>query len=594
MILQALVKYYETLAEQGKIAKMGWGEYKISYALDIKEDGSISNVVAFEDEDNRGRKVLLPQKNKTNSANDVQFLWNDSKFLLGCSLKKGKDGKLVKDEEGNFAVDTDEKRFSNTAKFHNQILQNCNSECANAIKNFFKKFDLQDFIRNNVVSRFYKELLSGCYVTLMYKSKFVSEYEDIRYAWDNRDMDKGDTIQQCLVTGKNSCIARKHPKIEGLNGALFVSFNKDAFESYGKSQSYNSSISEYAAFAYTTALNKLLSDRTKGHTAYFGDTTVVYWAEDGQEACRDLMGMLLNMDSDNITDEELHEIMTKLSRGETIDFKQVMINPKNKFYIMGISVNEARIIVRFFYEDIFGNVVKHFREHYECLQIVKQKKLGNISIRMLLEEMGNKYSKDKKVGALFARTLLRTIVVGEKYPISLYQNTILRAKLDQDIVENGKKKNFKITPVKAAIIKACLQKNYNNKEEATVALNEETKNVPYVLGRLFAVLEALQQAANPGLNSTIKDRYFSSACATPNVTFPILLKLAQHHLNKLTAEPSWKVSYEKKIGQLADRIEMNEHPLPAQLDLEDQGKFILGYYHQVQSRYEKKEEKENE
>ena len=117
-------------------------------------------------------------------------------------------------------------------------------------------------------------------------------------------------------------------------------------------------------------------------------------------------------------------------------------------------------------------------------------------------------------------------------------------------------------------------------------LNQDTTYQPYLLGRLFAVLEGLQQAANPGINTTIRDRYFNSACATPAVVFPQLLKLAQAHLKKLGG--GLEVNYNKQISDILAKFDRD---YPASLNLYDQGIFQLGYYHQTQARFTKKEEK---
>lgn len=190
---------------------------------------------------------------------------------------------------------------------------------------------------------------------------------------------------------------------------------------------------------------------------------------------------------------------------------------------------------------------------------------------------------------LLIGAVLRSILSGTKYPEALYQNTILRAKADQD---NPDKNITKISRIKAAIMKACLIRNYKyNEEVVTVALNEECKKVPYVLGRLFAVLEDLQEKANPGINSTIKDRYFNSACANPSMTFPLLTKLANTHLKKISSQKGTVIYFEKLIGELMNKLEVDDNAMPARLSLPEQGEFVLGYYHQVQKRYEKKEEK---
>ncbi len=205
----------------------------------------------------------------------------------------------------------------------------------------------------------------------------------------------------------------------------------------------------------------------------------------------------------------------------------------------------------------------------------------------MLPETANKNSKDKAATPILTGSFMRSILSGAKYPEALYQNIIFRVKADQD---NKDKNISKINRVKAAVIKAVLKRNYNNEEVARVALNEQLTSKPYVLGRLFSVLEQLQEKANPGINSTIKDRYFNSACATPNMVFPILMKLSNSHLKKINSQRPSYIYFNKQIGELLNRI----NGIPNRLTIQEQGEFILGYYHQQQSRYTKKEEQNND
>ena len=271
------------------------------------------------------------------------------------------------------------------------------------------------------------------------------------------------------------------------------------------------------------------------------------------------------------------------------DFHGVPIHPDTPFYILGLSPNAARLSVRFFLQDTFGHFIDHVRRHYERLEIVMpQRHRAYLPLWRLLGETVNKKSKDKAASPLLAGAVMRSILSDTPYPQALYNSVMLRVKADQD---DKDKHIYKISAEKAAIIKACLLKNFPKGEEVTVALNEESTNTAYVLGRLFSVLEQIQEEANPDINSTIKDRFFNSAAATPGVVFPVLLKMANHHLRKLNDRKGLKITLEKMVTELEGKIEMNGQPIPARMNLNDQGLFILGYYHQTQKRYMKKEEK---
>jgi CRISPR-associated protein Csd1 len=374
------------------------------------------------------------------------------------------------------------------------------------------------------------------------------------------------------------------------SGAALVSFNAEAYESYGKKQGMNAPISEYAAFAYTTALNHLIVDRK--HTQNLGDTTVVYWAKTAETQYADCYG-LANFNPNSVSEGELATIFSNISAGKKANFADLPLDPQNEFNVLGLSPNAARLSVRFFYHNKFGAIMDNLKRYYDESNIVKPsyEKWNYLPLWVLLNETTNKNAKNVQVAPLLMGAVMRSILTGSRYPQALYENILLRVKADQDVEEKGKTTARKITWAKAAILKACLRRNYNNKEEATVSLNEESKDKAYVLGRLFAVLEHLQESANPGVNSTIKDRYFNSACTSPSLIFPVLLKLANHHLRKIEVEKGKQVYFEKHIGEIEDKLEMNEHPIPMHLGLEEQGKFILGYYHQVQKRFEKKEDK---
>ena len=263
------------------------------------------------------------------------------------------------------------------------------------------------------------------------------------------------------------------------------------------------------------------------------------------------------------------------------------MNPENPFYVLGLAPNASRLSVRFFLRDSFRHFAENLHAHQERMEIVRPSldKMEEIPIWQMLKETANPKSTDKKPPDDLVGEVMRAVLMDTPYPAALYAQVQVRLRAEQD-VNRGK----------AAIIKAYLLKNvvqgrdmHPMKEVLTVKLNDEATYVPYVLGRLFAVLEGLQQSANPGINTTIRDRYFNAACATPANVFPTLLKLAQNHLNKL--DGGLNVHYDKLLTSLCGRI---TESLPKHLSLEDQGVFQLGYYHQKQAMYTKKEDKSNE
>lgn len=589
MILQALVDYYEALAAQGRVAKPGWGIAKISYALNLDKQGRLLNLISLKLTKQKGKKavevpqnILLPEATKRTAGVAAQFLWDNAKYVLGLDAS----GKAERSKQC----------FEAMAQKCQEILAAAVGEKATALKAFFASWQPEAVHDNAILQPYMEDLLSSANLMFKVEGESVEQDEEIRKAWDAyKSQQASDTAQGiCLVTGKKAPVARLHPNIKGLygaqsSGAALVAFNALAYESYEHKQGDNAPVSEYAAFAYTTALNTLLA--SERNYLRIGEMTVVFWAEGADADNEDVFGDVFSSENKIIEDDALQGFFEKVSRGQAFSVKDYLVKPENKFYILGLSPNAARISVRFFFVDTFGDFIKNYEQYFREFEIIKPSfdNRVNVPLWQILQETANKNSKDKAASPLLAGAVLRSILSGIKYPEALYQNTILRAKADQD---NPDKNITKISRIKAAIIKACLLRNYKNNEEVvTVALNEECKKVPYVLGRLFAVLEDLQEKANPGINSTIKDRYFNSACATPSVTFPLLTKLANTHLKKISAQRGTVIYFEKLIGELMNKLEVENNAMPARLSLPEQGEFVLGYYHQVQKRFEKREEK---
>ena len=589
MILQALVDYYEALAAQGRVAKPGWGIAKISYALNLDKQGRLLNLISLKLTKQKGKKavevpqsILLPEATKRTAGVAAQFLWDNAKYVLGLDAS----GKAERSKQC----------FEAMAQKCQEILAAAVGEKAAALKAFFASWQPEAAHDNALLQPYMEDLLSSANLMFKVEGESVEQDEEIRKAWyAYKSQQASDTAQGiCLVTGKKAPVARLHPNIKGLygaqsSGAALVAFNALAYESYEHKQGDNAPFSEYADFDYTTALNTLLA--SERNYLRIGEMTVVFWAEGADKDNEDVFGDIFSSENKIIEDADLQGFFEKVSQGQAFSVKDYLVKPGNKFYILGLSPNAARISVRFFFADTFGDFIRNYEQYFREFEIIKPSfdNRVNVPLWQILQETANKNSKDKAASPLLAGAVLRSILSGIKYPEALYQNTILRAKADQD---NPDKNITKISRIKAAIIKACLLRNYKNNEEVvTVALNEECKKVPYVLGRLFAVLEDLQEKANPGINSTIKDRYFNSACATPSVTFPLLTKLANTHLKKLSAQRGTVIYFEKLIGELMNKLEVENNAMPARLSLPEQGEFVLGYYHQVQKRFEKREEK---
>ena len=373
-------------------------------------------------------------------------------------------------------------------------------------------------------------------------------------------------------------------------GNSLVSFNDVADESYGcvKDQGKNAPTGKFAAFAYTTALNHLLSDRD--HVFRIGDATVVCWARNAKPAYAALFGGVTFVPS--YTENDLRGMVKSLCAGQPVVYDEDKLDPDMDFYILGLSPNAARLSVRFFLHNTFGGFLRNVQAHYDRLEIVRPAydKFETLSLWKLLSETVNQNSRDKSPAPDLAGEVLRAVLMNTRYPATLLNGVTLRLRAEREITRG------RAAILKAYYIKSSEAANRENpdipKEVLQVSLNSDANNIPYTLGRLFSVLEAIQESANPGLNATIKDKYFNSAAATPAVIFPVLTNLAQKHLKKLRgSNRGLSIVYDKQLTELFSKLDGTEYP--ARLNLPQQGSFQLGYYHQTQARYQKKEEQEH-
>ena len=576
MILQALVKYYEDLERQKKLPKQGWCQAKVSYGINLSIDGDIKNILWLKEERQAGKKQIwisqtmkVPAMLTRSSGVAANFLCDNSKYMFG--VDKSGTGKRITE------------CFEAAKEKHLKLLENTSGEMSQAICAFFYKWNPEKAKENTAVLENWEEITDGGNLIFCMDEKYAQDDKEIEQIWNAENkLSETDTSGICLVTGEKTEISRIHRNIKGVpgaqsSGAALVSFNAPSFESYGKEQSYNAPVGKYAEFAYTSALNYLLAQ--KKYTFPLGDSIIVYWAEEARTEYQDALFALLNPVKDN--QNEVHGFFEKLRKDEPIMLDDLELNPSQKFYILCLAPNAARLSVRFFYQNSFGNIMKNLACHYERMKIVRPKweEREYLGIEDMLRETVNMNSRDKKPISNMSAMVLSAILQNVRYPASLYTDTLIRIRAEQG----------RLTWGRASILKAFLINNYRNMEgEVCMSLNEECNDAAYVLGRLFSVLESIQTDANPEIKSTIRDRYFNSACATPASVFPVLIKLKNSHIKKLEREKeSVKIYYEKLLTQIMSKLEM----YPKRLSLEEQGKFILGYYHQTQKKYEKREEK---
>lgn len=578
MILQALNTYYDRLREDSEsgIAMPGFAPQKISYALVIDREGELVEIQDIRDTSGkkpRPVQLKVPEATiRTSTKIAPNFMWDNTGYVLGFD-DKGKPERT-------------RQTFEAFKSLHHEIGDAISDPGMAAVLRFLDswnpqkrpaQFDWEEIVGSNLVFRLNKE------------RGFIHERPAIAAAWMRHKPSAGQSVKgRCLVTGTTCQIARLHNPIKGVYDPggqaqkRIVSFNLDAFCSYGKEQNYNAPIGEEAAFAYTTALNHLLRF-TSRQKLQIGDATTVFWTERAS-VVEDFMGNILDPRSDSsVSAADQARIQNYLKDVRAGKKPDAVEDDSMHFYILGLAPNASRLAVRFWYADTVETVNRHIGQHFADLELVRQydDQAEFPGMWQILVETDRRYRKGQKpidgdLNPLLSGALIRSIIEGLPYPSAILASILNRVRADGEI-------NY----YRMALIKAVLKRNYRNKE-ATMALNEKSTSVAYRLGRLFAVLEKAQEEAVPGANATIKDRFYGSASATPRVVFPQLLRLSQHHLAKL--EGGAKIYKEQLIQAILDGID-GAKGIPPHLSLEDQGMFALGYYHQRKAFFTKKEAK---
>jgi CRISPR-associated protein Csd1 len=596
MILQALTRYYDILSSdpESGIAPPGYSLVAVGFALEISHKGELLNVLPVFQNAVIGKKtvaqpqrMVVPEYAEPTVNVAASLLCGKSDYVLGISEKDDK-----KPEHSA-------KRFAEFRRFNNELLAQANCDPARAVIAFLDNHKPESARSNDAISPHLEEILKGRRVVFWFNGKYVHEDKAILQIWDKYRMGKDAVMGQCLVTGEVAPVAIKHRKIQGIKnsqmaGNPLVSFNGRAYESYNRfnAQGLNSPVSEKAEFAYTTALNYLLLPSNENKKFYIGDMTVVYWAEsEKKEYARAFLGLCEPEEVEIPTEEaksmrdkkaekKIKKVAEKVRRVQALDTKKLLdgLDDNPRFYVLGLAPNVARVSIRFFHSDPFNKVVEKIMRHYKDLEMVKEfdDQHTYLTIQDILKETVSPKASDKEAAPLLAGAVFRSILENTHYPAALYNAIINRVRADQD-----EKYTKKINYARAAIIKAYLLRKYRNQlehpiqEVLVMSLNEQSTHPAYVLGRLFAVLEKVQQEAIGEMNASIKDRYFTSACASPASVFPILLRLSQHHISKVGA-----YYHDKRIETILNKLDVENNPIPSHLSLDDQGVFVLGYYHE--------------
>jgi CRISPR-associated protein Csd1 len=573
MILQALDELYGRLESESRygIAPLGFSSQKIGFRIVLKPNGTLFDIEDARSPDGKGKLqntvLQVPGDAKPSGAGiNPGFLWDNQTYLLGRQPEDKKEG-------------FGRERFEASRARHLENEAQIDCPEFSAVCRFLEQWEperIEAFpILNNVGTGFGVFQIQG-------EKNYVHDCPKILDWWGaHQSKPNSSTLAQCLITGEiEAPIARLHPKIKSVTGAQsagasIVSFNDTAYESYGKSQSFNSPVSEDAAFRYGSALNALLSGpMSKKHRLRIGDTTCVFWTDKASQV-EDIFSDMLGGGSharDEAQDEtqraRIQRFLTALRSGG--GFRDDLAPLNTPFYILGIAPNAARLSIRFFHRSTIAELVEKLSDHQHCLEIVREfenpigKRYPDREFPAVWQLLNQTARVSDEVPPLLGGALARAIVEGTPYPEGLLSAVIRRIRADRNIHY-----------LRAALIKAILVRNH--KTNISIMLDTNQTEPAYLLGRLFSALEKTQEDALGGnLNTSIRDRYYSSASATPASVFPRILRTYQHHLAKL--QGGTKVNREKLVQEIVASI--SSSGFPTQLNLKAQGLFAIGYYHQ--------------
>lgn len=590
MILQALNRYYERLLddEDSEVSPLGFGEARISYVLVLDRGGHLVDLQEWLDENGKPRPEPAPKEVvRSGTAVRPNFLWDNASYVLGI---KGVD------EDKN--IELSPERFEAFHGMAHELGRSIEYKGVEAVLAFLDNWaperDADLSLAEQVAGKNLAFRLEG-------EKRLVHQHDQVKDTWlDHWLKTESGAEGQCLVTGTEAALSRLHPVLTGVwgtnqNRGRLVSFDKDAFTSYGKTQNYNAPVSTKAAFAYTTALNQLLASGSK-QRIQIGDASVVFWSEE-ESPVEEILGMAIN--GNPAQDEALNQRVEAFLRAAKQGVPSAELKPDNPFYILGLSPSAGRITVRFWHKSTEGDIKDRLGEHLKDLEIARQYDSDpeNPNLRSLLfaivpvSKRDTPEDKRKKIPPQLAGELTRAVLTGSPYPLSLLAAVIRRVRADREL-----------SYIRASMIKAILNRRrrksrsaaYSSQSmEVTVSLDPDCNIPAYRLGRLFAILEDLQRAAlGPKINATIRDKYLSSASGAPRANFPFLLRNAQNHYSKLRKDPQrggLAGFFENKIQEIMGGLEVATG-LPTTLDMEQQGLFFLGYYHQKAHRPAKVEE----
>ncbi len=602
MLIKALCDYHDVQEQKrggGSDTDEYFGSQNVQYMIFLTTDGQISQIADIQQprempqKNGKVKTVLAPReitlpKRSQKTSIDLNIIEHRPLYIFGLDYQGG----ALTAESGKA-----QKSHSMFTEGNIEFFQGLQSEIALAYLRFLQNWNPPEQtenphlvnLRGDYSKSYYCFALDGHPEIMLHEdSGVIQKYIDLKQQQE-QEREEG-IYSMCPIEGERLRTARIHDKIKGLRGGnttggVLVGIKESAFESYGKEQSYNSSISETAMKKYTRALNGLL--QSDGHRRTIGNEfTMVYFAIDkGDKIACDAFAAMMYGSNDEKLERALSSVVREIAQGRTGDMSALGVNEDIQFYVAGLAPNSSRISQKFVIRDSFGSIMRNAAQHQADMQVRPDGK--QVYINWMLETLLPPKDTKKVTPPPLAASVLTAILNGTNYPPALLETVVRRIKTDSDEEKN---KFIKINDLRIGIIKASLNRKarfLRKKEDITMALDVNNTNQAYLCGRLFAVLEKVQQDSAGGkLNRTIKDSYFASACVRPATVFPKLLMLSQNHLSKLD-RPFF---FNKLIGEICSPLGGS---FPSTLPLDEQGRFIIGYYHQNNALYTKREDKEN-
>ncbi|MCE1183787.1 MAG: type I-C CRISPR-associated protein Cas8c/Csd1 [Rhodocyclales bacterium] len=575
MILRALYDYYQRKAcdpnPAQRLPAFGLEDKEIPFIIELTAEGrplGITPTKQGEGKKKAARRYLVPKGIKRASGVAANLLWDTAEYALGVDTR-GKPERVLEQH----------------AAFRQRIadLPEAAREDAGllALNAFYADYGYAalesdaswpEILETNPVVSF----------RLHPDGDLICQRPQLLAATASV-VDADEASGVCLITGQKAKPERLHTAIKGVwgaqsSGANIVSFNLDAFTSYNKAQGDNAPVGEAAAFAYTTALNHLL-DKNSRQRLQVGDASTVFWAQKEDVDAEDAFAAIFGERDD--PDARTGLIRGLLSAVQSGQFDGG--RGENRFFVLGLAPNAARISVRFWHVAPLNEIAQRIRQWFDDLQLVRPPNDPEFPSLFRLLTACAVLRKADNIPPNLGGDIMRAILSGAPFPATWLNAAVLRCRAEQNV-------NY----LRAAAIKACLnrllrfQNNGFDEKELLPMLDHDNTSPAYRLGRLFAALEKIQEEASPGLNATIRERYYGAASSTPVSVFTTLLRLKNHHLAKL-GNRGRAVNFERLIGEIMAGLS----DFPKHLSLPEQGRFALGYYHQRQDFFSKTESSES-